>query len=307
MTKAAFFKALLFGLPVVAAVVVGYFTIFHTGKKGEEPLPPPAADTGAVATPPASATASVAPPATTAAASPASPPPAAATTAAEGMVAPTLPDDAPKRISTDSVTDGLKRELIDAATRLTALPYANRLLATTDPFQCAVQTLDAIARGDIPRAALAHLVSGTPYTSVQTDGGARIAAPATIARYQDAVDFFCAIPPADAAQWYRRAEPALQLAYEQMGYRGAEDVRDLVARACQMLLATPVPATPPTLLGPDETGLYRYADSALEALAPVQKLFLRLGVENCRRLQRQCRAIAAELSLNLPTDKENTP
>jgi hypothetical protein len=95
-----------------------------------------------------------------------------------------------------------------------------------------------------------------------------------------------------AAAAYRALYPQLQQAYEELGYpRGYSN--DRLVEVIDHLLTTPVPEGPlavrlPEIRGPVQPErpwvLYEYADPDLEALSSGQKILLRMGPVNQRRM-----------------------
>jgi hypothetical protein len=112
---------------------------------------------------------------------------------------------------------------------------------------------------------------------VEGEEGALYIAPANYERYRPLFRQVEAIDIAALAAAYQRHYPLLQQAYEELGYPG----RQFHARALAVidhLLATPQVSGPVALAQPHV--LYEYADPALEALSPGQKILLRIGPEN---------------------------
>lgn len=117
-------------------------------------------------------------------------------------------------------------------------------------------------------------------------------APANYERYRPLFRQVEAIDVAALAAAYQRHYPLLQNAYEELGYPG----RQFHARALAVidhLLATPQVSGPLALVRPHV--LYEYADPALEALSPGQKILLRVGPENAAIARAKLIQLRAEL------------
>ncbi len=153
-----------------------------------------------------------------------------------------------------------------------------------------VQVLDAVALGERPVAPLKFLAPWNTFAAERSADGRLVVSAATARRFQKAIDAFCAISPDAAVAWFKVNESALQAALESLGYRG-KDIRSMAAEAYQMILAVPEYPQEPELVPTGREGLYRYKDPAIEALNDFQKLALRLGQHNLKRIKEQCRNI----------------
>lgn len=228
--------------------------------------PPPPASTPSPATLPVDDTAVQAPPA----------PPT--------TVAPLAADDASVR---QALTGLLGREAVLA-------------LLQTDGFaERVVATVDALPRGHAaPRLWPVHPAEGR----FTVDGG-RIAA-ANEQRYAPFVRMVERLDPAAAAGLYRRLQPQLQAAYENLGYPGRR-FDDRLLEVVDHLLATPQPDSPPAVtltevkgpIAPERPWVrYEYADPALESRSAGQRILLRLGDAQRRSLIDWLRAFRAHVA-----------
>jgi hypothetical protein len=105
-------------------------------------------------------------------------------------------------------------------------------------------------------------------------------------------------------QLYRRIYPLVQQAYEEMGFPGRH-FNDRLVAVIDLLLAAPEPAGPvavePVVV---EGGLtlarpwqhFVFADPELEALPAGQKIMVRVGLVNERRLKERLRALRGALT-----------
>lgn len=111
-------------------------------------------------------------------------------------------------------------------------------------------------------------------------------------RYAPYMDILERIDPKALVAWYVRAYPLFQQAYRQLGYpRGY--FNDRLFAAIDDMLATPEPATPPTLIRSKASWIY--ADNTLESLSAGQRLMLRVGPANESRIKARLREIRAAL------------
>jgi len=129
-------------------------------------------------------------------------------------------------------------------------------------------------------------------------------APANADRYAAFVRLVESVRPAEAAALYRRLAPQLQKAYEELGYP-SQRFRDRLVEVLDHLLATPT-VTPPLAVqltqvkGPVASERpwvrYEYADPSLESLSAGQRILLRTGDVNQRRLMAWLRAFRSEIT-----------
>jgi hypothetical protein len=180
-----------------------------------------------------------------------------------------------------------------AATLLAAFPEAAQWASAPDAIRRAVAAADCIAQGGSPRQHLSFLEPRQPFQVAQTAQGTVIA-PASYARYDRVAAVFCHGDAAKVAAAYKRLEPALDLAYRQLGY-GQGRFRDVVGHAAAELLAVPVPAEPVYVVPSGRT--YAFADSALQAQSDARKHLLRLGPANLRKVQARIRELLAAAGL----------
>lgn len=194
-----------------------------------------------------------------------------------------LPADKPA-LTGDSVSAGLE-ELLGRDSVL-------RFLQPEDFARRVVATVDNLGR----ERATSRLWPVNPTEgrfTVQQQDGAEAIAPENEQRYSALVALLESVNTQSALDLYARMYPMLQEAYEGIGYPQQSFNNRLIA-IIDLLLATPQP-TPPvklTLLeikGPLESQRpwvrYRYADPALESLTAGQKILIRMGPTNQRRVK----------------------
>ena len=190
----------------------------------------------------------------------------------------------------DAVRDWLGKENVLKFVAIDGL--ANRVVATID---------------NLPRSHAASRLwplypVGGRMAVQQANEGLQIA-PDNAARYNGVVGFVTSIDAAKAAAVYRRVYPVLQHSYEELGYPGKQFNNRLVA-VIDHLIATPdlegplalklvqvqgeVPSQQPWLR-------YEYADPKLEALSSGQKILLRMGPENSRRIKASLQTLRSQI------------
>jgi hypothetical protein len=242
-----------------------------------EPAPaPPAPPVAAPAADPASAP--------TAAASEAASAPATAASAAAAPAPPLPADDADVR---QALVELLGREAV------------LRLLQTDGFAERIVATVDNLPRTHAaPRLWPVHPTEGR----FGVDPDQRIALD-NAERYGPLVRLVEGVEPATAAAFYRRLQPQLQAAYENLGYPG-RSFHERLLEVIDHLLATPPVQTPVAVTLTEVKGpiaserpwvRYEFADPALESRSAGQKILLRVGEVHQRRLMTWLRGLRAEL------------
>ncbi len=122
-------------------------------------------------------------------------------------------------------------------------------------------------------------------------------------RYAAFVQLIEAVDAARAVELYFAFYPQFQQAYEELGYP-KRYFNDRLVAVIDLLLATPEPAEPPALRlvevqGPVKPARpwvhYEFADPALQSLASGQKLLLRMGLANERRVKARLRELRRQL------------
>jgi len=166
-----------------------------------------------------------------------------------------------------------------------------------------VATVDNLAR---PHAAVQLwpvIPAGGRFTVEQESADARIAA-ANTARYTGLVDFLVGVDTARAVALYRRFYPRFQRAYEELGYPGRY-FNDRLVEVIDHLLATPEPEPPlgvtlTEIKGPMPSTRpwvhYEFTDPEFAALSSGQKIMVRVGLANERRLKAKLTEIRREIA-----------
>jgi hypothetical protein len=155
-----------------------------------------------------------------------------------------------------------------------------------------VATIDNLARPHAaPRLWPVHPTAGR--FGIERSGDSEQIAAANAQRYAPFVSFAEGIDTPRAVALYKRHYAVFQQAYGDLGYPRAY-FNDRLVEVIDHLLATPAPATVPKLRLTEVKGPqpltqpwlhYEYADPGLEALSSGQKMLVRMGPENARRLK----------------------
>lgn len=115
---------------------------------------------------------------------------------------------------------------------------------------------------------------------------------ANYARYEPLVGVLAAVDTKTVVALYRRLYPLFREAYDALGHRSG-NFHTRLLEVIENLLAAPDVQGPIRLERP--AVLYKYADPALESLTPGQKLLIRMGPENARKVKAKLREFRDEL------------
>jgi hypothetical protein len=155
-----------------------------------------------------------------------------------------------------------------------------------------VATVDNLARAHAP-SAVWPLNRAPGQFTVAMQGGASVIASDNGLRYTPYVLLAETVDMRRAAATYVRLYPLFQQAYQELGYPKAY-FNDRLVEVIDHLLATPEPENAPAVHLPQIAGpvkperpwvLYEFDDPALQSLSAGQKLLLRMGTVNERRMK----------------------
>lgn len=170
-----------------------------------------------------------------------------------------------------------------------------------------VTTIDSLGRPHAPH--LLWPVSPTPDRFTVEDADGPVIAADNAGRYTTFVLLAQSANSRRMVDLYVRMYPMLQSAYEELGFPGRY-FNDRVIAVMDLLLATPEPDYPVQLELTEVRGLipslrpwtrYEFADPALESLSSGQKMLMRVGLVNQRRLKVKLAEIRAEIVKRRPT------
>ena len=132
---------------------------------------------------------------------------------------------------------------------------------------------------------------------VNEQDGARSIAADNEARYLPYVLFAEQADMRMLVSAYRRLYPLFQAAYDELGYPSAY-FNDRLVVVIDHMLAAPEVAGPIRLIQPKVR--YRFEDPELEALSAGQKVMVRMGVDNARRIKAKLRELRQGLTAGAP-------
>jgi hypothetical protein len=166
-----------------------------------------------------------------------------------------------------------------------------------------VATVDNLARAHAPPSVWPVLPMPGRFTVVDGPDGNPVVAASNAQRYVPFVSFLASVPTAAAVELYARMYPVLQQAYRQLG-NGDPHLNYRVVKVIDHLLATPEPQGPlqvqlTEVKGPIESTRpwvrYEYVDAELEELSAGQKMLVRVGPANERKLKQKLAEVRAAL------------
>ena len=144
-----------------------------------------------------------------------------------------------------------------------------------------VATIDNLPRRSTPR----RLMPLNPVSGPFITGGAgeRLTLdPANYRRYAPYLRVLEAVPARAVVSLYIQTYPLFQRSYEELGYGGAY-FNDRLVEAIDDLLAAPEINEPVALVQPKV--FYEFADPDLETRSAGQKILIRMGAQNARRVK----------------------
>jgi len=186
---------------------------------------------------------------------------------------------------------------------VTASPLLSKWLATGNLARQMAALVEGAAGGSLPLRLLAPLRPTGAFSVVERHGRATIA-PASYARYDAMAGVIAALDPATVVRVYRMLAPRLEEAHGELG-EGDRTFDAALREGLRRLSETPIPDGPIAVTA--RGGVYGFADPGLEALSPAQKLLLRSGPANAKRVQTQLAAIAVALGAPAEATASPTP
>src|SRR5688572_13686867 len=155
-----------------------------------------------------------------------------------------------------------------------------------------VATVDNLPRRSTPRRLMPlHPVSG-PFI-IAGSGEQMTLDPTNYRRYTRYVRVLEAAPANIVVSLYVQTYPLFQRAYEELGY-GSGYFNDRLVEAIDDLLAAPEISAPIALMQPKV--FYEFTDPDLETRSAGQKMLIRMGAENARRVKAKLAEIRQALA-----------
>jgi hypothetical protein len=227
----------------------------------------------------------------------AAPPPPAEAPAPAPAQAPSYPPPAPVAASEAITAEGVQGALESLFGR-----QALGLFRVDDFAHRLTATVDNLAR-ERASPSLWPMTAAPGRFLVQGTGAAPTISPENARRYEPYIELAERVDLRQVVGVYRRLYPLLQPAYEALGFPGHE-FHDRLVNVIDHLVAAPEPAGPIGVRLPNFSPasapsrpwvLYEFTDPSLDALSSGQKLMVRMGVDNERRLKARLRELRALL------------
>ena len=179
--------------------------------------------------------------------------------------------------------------VFDALAALLGKDAAGRFIVLPDIVKRVVVAVD-----NLPRETLAQRLSPVkpvpgPF-AVANSGGKQVIGPANAARYSAYVRALDAVDTGQLVALYVRLYPLFQEAYRELGYPKGY-FNDRLVEVLDLMIAAPEQAGPIALV--QEKVMYEFADPRLEALPVGQKMLIRMGPENAKKVKARLREIRA--------------
>jgi len=230
-------------------------------------------------------------------ASDAAPPPFATPTEVAAVPAPPQPPPVRHRIEAPPATAALPAlDKSDALARralstLMGRKTFDRYMVPDQLVRRVVATVDNLPRRTAPARTLPLTpVPGRFATTAGAEGA--IVDASNFDRYLPYVRVLERLEPRPLVQVYARAYPLFQRAYEELGFPGRY-FNDRLVEAIDDMLEAPELDGPVPLMR--EKVLYQYADEDLETRSAGQKILMRMGPANARRVKAKLTQIRAEI------------
>ncbi|MCB1893974.1 MAG: DUF3014 domain-containing protein [Zoogloeaceae bacterium] len=166
------------------------------------------------------------------------------------------------------------------------------LLAGSDVVRRVVATVDNLSREKASvRLWPVSTAAGLPV--VDSRSGGPLLMPANSARYAAFVELAESVDVDALISGYKALYPVFQEAYRELGYPTG-NFNDRLVGAIDHLLASPEIEGPIALVQPKV--IYQFADPELESLSAGQKIMVRIGPDNARRIKQRLRVIRRRLA-----------
>ena len=156
-------------------------------------------------------------------------------------------------------------------------------LATDDLLRRSASYLDGLARGVI----LTKIFPlNTPQGKFVThrDGEGIWLNAGNYERYNSSILVLASMDMKLMAQMFHFSRPLIERAFSELGYQPRQ-MDGIILTALDQILSAPIIVEPIRLTS--ESVAYKFADSELESLSPLQKQLVRSGPENTQRIQQQ--------------------
>lgn len=166
------------------------------------------------------------------------------------------------------------------------------VIAPKDRIRRFVTTVKNVGEHKIARRHLPVRAAKGAFAVKRIPDGRLVIDKANYRRYTPYVELLEAVDAQKLAAVYKRLSPLFDQAYQELGYPRGKFERPLLAAIDHVLAA---PDRSGELVVKRQSVNYVFADQALESLPEIDKLMLRMGPDNARRVKARLRVLRAEL------------
>ena len=156
-------------------------------------------------------------------------------------------------------------------------------LATDDLLRRSASYLDGLARGVILTKIFPLSTPQGKFVTHRDGEGIWLNA-GNYERYNSSILVLASMDMKLMAQMFHFSRPLIERAFSELGYQPRQ-MDGIILTALDQILSAPIIVEPIRLTS--ESVAYKFADSELESLSPLQKQLVRSGPENTQRIQQQ--------------------
>jgi len=156
-------------------------------------------------------------------------------------------------------------------------------LATDDLLRRSASYLDGLARGVILTKIFPLSTAKGKFVTHRDGEGIWLNA-GNYERYNSSILVLASMDMKLMAQMFHFSRPLIERAFSELGYQPRQ-MDGIILTALDQILSAPIIVEPIRLTS--ESVAYKFADSELESLSPLQKQLVRSGPENTQRIQQQ--------------------
>lgn len=209
--------------------------------------------------------------------------------ATSNMPQPTPSEPEPEPPELDESDSWIKTRKKEVSTH----PFWERVWEQNHLIRKAVVTTDLIARENNPFKQVFFLHPKGQFET-KAEGDVKQLSEKNFYRFEGAISAFESLDNQTLVGMYNLLEPLFEQAYAELG-NSDRDWRTTLKLAMDNIINTPLPSSPPELLGQGQ--VYIFKDPSLEALPPAQKALIRMGNINARRIISKVRNLQTALNL----------
>lgn len=215
--------------------------------------------------------------------------------ASETIAEPTMPPEADKPMTVKEVLPSLYESdelVLNSAIALSSAKESPKLLEKVDILHSFVVFTDHIAQGEVISNFSPVIKPEAPFT-VYDDHGAIYLDTKSYQRYDAYANIIDQLDVDAVVAQYKRFLPLIDADYQEMGNENGT-FTDALVLAIDNINETPIISTEIELVAP--SAMYQFSDTHLENLNNAQKLMIRMGPENIKKIQRKLAELKKKLN-----------